>query len=404
VHVEIFSIGFGPELFGWNDAKGTRWKFSLVPLGGYVKMYGDTDPASARAEDIESIPAARMSEAFFAKPVAQRAAIVFAGPAINYIFAIIVMAFVFAINGQPLTPPHAAAVISGSAAEKAGFKPGDNIIAIDGESVQSFEDIRRSMLISLDQELTFTVDRGGENLEIKALPEKKEHKDRFGFKSSRGFLGLVSPQHAVPLEKIVNVDGKVIEEGDDIHSVIEPLFGRDFWIEIDGGGEEVDRYIVSPQAEMNPDFLNVDYVVLSAGEPEIFVKYSPVEAGLRALYETWSITSGTLEALGQMFTGQRSAQELGGLIRIGAIAGDVAQNGAVALLMFAALLSINLGLINLFPIPVLDGGHLVFYALEAIRGKPVPEKAQDYAFKAGFVILIGLMLFANVNDLVQLFL
>ena len=406
VRVEIFSIGFGPELFGCDDSHGTRWKFSLIPLGGYVKMYGDMDPASAGTEEAETIPADRMKEAFFAKPVGQRAAIVFAGPAINYIFAAIVMAFVFAFNGQPLTSPQAAAVVADSAAEKAGFQPGDMVTAIDGESVRSFEDIRRAMLVSLDQERIFTVERvGGEVVDLTAMPEKKEQQDRFGFKSSRGFLGLVSPQHAMPLERIVRVDGQDVDGADAVRAALERRFDRSFWIEIGGADEAMDRYYVAPRRDMNPDFETAEHIVLASAEAEIFVKYSPLAAAGHAIGETWSITASTLEAIGQMFTGRRSAQELGGLIRIGAMAGDVAQSGVIAFLMFTALLSINLGLINLFPIPVLDGGHLVFYAIEALRGgRPVPEKAQDYAFRAGFVVLIALMLFANINDLVQLFL
>lgn len=412
VRVEIFSIGFGPELFGINDSHGTRWKFSLIPLGGYVKMYGDTDPASAGHEGGEVIPEARKHEAFYNKPVGQRAAIVFAGPAINYVFAIVVMAAVFSFQGQPLTKPQAASIVVGSAADKAGFMPGDVITAIDGEDIRSFQDIRRAMLVSLDQKLVFTVERGEETLEIAAAPEKKEQKDRFGFKSSRGILGIVSPDHALPLSRIVRVDGQEVEMNADgavveqsVRDLISSRFGRSFEIELAANDADVrgEIFHVAPRAEMNSELASLDYVVLGADEPDIFIKYTPVSAIGYSIYESWDITVSTLKALGQMIVGQRSAQELGGLIRIGAIAGDVAQNGWIALCMFAALLSINLGLINLFPIPVLDGGHLVFYALEAARGKPVPEKAQDYAFKAGFAILICLMLFANVNDLVQIF-
>jgi regulator of sigma E protease len=410
VRVETFSIGFGPELFGINDSHGTRWKFSLIPLGGYVKMYGDTDPASASHVEEEDIPDSKKHEAFYSKTVGQRSAIVFAGPAINYIFAIIVMALVFSFQGQPLTKPQAAAIVAGSAAETAGFEPGDMIKAINGESIRSFESIRRAMLVSLDDESVFTVKRGEREIELTAVPEKKEHTDRFGFKSSRGFLGIVSPEHAVPLSRIVKVDGRDVdlsEDGavveDSARDLISERFGRSFWVELDNGVAENDRFFITPQQGMNVDFAEVGYLVLAFEEPEIFVKYTPLQALGYSIYESWDITVSTFQALGQMIVGQRSAQELGGLIRIGAIAGDVAQNGFIALCMFAALLSINLGLINLFPIPVLDGGHLVFYALEAIRGKPVPEQAQEYAFKAGFVFLIALMLFANINDLVQIF-
>ena len=402
VRVEIFSIGFGPELFGFDDAHGTRWKFSLVPLGGYVKMYGDADPASAGHEDSDAIPDTKRHEAFFAKPVAQRAAVVFAGPAINYVYAIIVMAFVFAFNGQSLTPPYASAVVGGSAAETAGFMPHDEIIAINGEAVRSFEDIRKSVLVGLDEKRIFTVVRDGQEVDLTAYPDKKQEEDRFGFSSSRGFLGITGAQHAVLLKTITSVDGAAVEGAEAVRAALQDKIDgeKPFWIGV--GGD--DRFLVSPQRAMNADFDNQDYLALSDGREDIIMQYSPLQALGHATVEVWSTTTSTLQALGQMFTGARSATELGGLIRIGALAGDIAQKGFIALIMFSALLSVNLGLLNLFPIPVLDGGHLVFYAIEAASGKPVSEKAQDIAFRFGFGFLIAVMAFANINDIVQLFL
>lgn len=402
VRVETFSIGFGPELFGADDSHGTRWKFSLIPLGGYVKMYGDTDPASAGHEDSQAIPDAHKHEAFFAKPVAQRAAIVFAGPAINYVYAVIVMALVFAFNGQSLTPPYASAVIGGSAAERAGFMPHDEIVAINGEFVRSFEDIRRSVLVGLDEERVFTVIRDGREIDLTAVPEKKEEEDRFGFASSRGFLGITGAQHAILLKSIKMVGEQEVETLDDVRAALKARIGQGtpFWIAL----EHNDHFLINPLPAMNEDLDGQDYIALSNGDEEILVHYGPLEAVQHAGLEVWNTTVSTLQALGQMVSGTRSASELGGLIRIGALAGDVAQKGFVALLIFSALLSVNLGLLNLFPIPVLDGGHLVFYAIEAVSGKPVPEKAQDYAFRVGFGFLIVVMAFANINDIVQLFL
>ncbi|HCQ70874.1 MAG TPA: RIP metalloprotease RseP, partial [Rhodospirillaceae bacterium] len=175
---------------------------------------------------------------------------------------------------------------------------------------------------------------------------------------------------------------------------------KPFWIGV--GGD--DRFLVSPQRAVNADFDSQDYLALSDGREDIVMQYSPLQALGHATVEVWSTTTSTLQALGQMFTGARSATELGGLIRIGALAGDIAQKGFIALIMFSALLSVNLGLLNLFPIPVLDGGHLVFYAIEAASGKPVSEKAQDIAFRFGFGFLVAVMAFANINDIVQLFL
>ncbi|MGB4058335.1 MAG: site-2 protease family protein, partial [Alphaproteobacteria bacterium] len=200
VKVEVFSIGFGKELFGFNDRAGTRWKICLVPLGGFVKMFGDVDPSSARFLDgveepedgsVRPLTLHERKQAFFAKPIWQRALIVFAGPAINYIFAIILLTGLFVAVGQPVTPPVAAAVIGNSSAAKHGFLPHDLLISIDGKKIKDFDDIRQNMMISLDEERTFLIERDGKEMEIKARAEKIEVKDRFGFQHSMGVLGLI---------------------------------------------------------------------------------------------------------------------------------------------------------------------------------------------------------------------
>lgn len=433
VRVENFSIGFGREIFGYDDKNGTRWKFSLIPLGGYVKLYGDVDPASAQHTDIvegeEGAPPRPMTDAekeqaFFNKPVWKRAAVVFAGPAINYIFAIILMAGLFMVNGQPVTPPVAAAVVGGSNAEKYEFQPGDKILSIGGKTIYSFQDIRREMMIALDEEREFVIDRNGEEMTILAKPEKIEIEDRFGFKHSRGVLGLISPRHALQIKTLKTIDGIVFEE-DDIDGKRQALIermGSAFNVQI-MRGDELETLTIRPMAEYNKiligeentpqeasenedneeDSVRMDEILyLTNSDQNVFVQHSFTSALSQAVKQTYVITVGTLEALGQMITGTRSATELGGIIRIGAVAGDMAQQGLIALIMFTALLSINLGLINLFPIPMLDGGHLVFYFFEAILGKPIPEQIQEYAFRVGLVMLVCLMVFANLNDILQL--
>ena len=419
VKVEAFSIGFGKELFGFEDKRGTRWKFSLIPLGGYVKLFGDTDPASAgHTENVEGDEAekprpmteAEKKQAFFAKPVWQRALVVAAGPAINYLFAIIILAGLFAINGQPVTPGSAAAVVEGSAADKNGFEPHDLILSIDGNDVRDFEDIRREMMIALDTSKHFVVQRGDEVLDIHATPEKVTLEDRFGFPHSKGILGVMSPRNAIDISTIRKVDGREFAE-DDVEGVaaaISSRLGSIFRITIPSSDDE-QTLIIQPVVENNEAFGDLDapdgrILYLSSGDANTYAKYPVHEAIWEATKESWVITRSTLEALGQMVTGTRSATELGGIIRIGALAGDMAKQGIVALVLFSALLSINLGFINLLPIPLLDGGHLLFYFFEAIRGQPIPEQVQEYAFRAGFVFLIAVMVFANLNDLIQLFL
>ena len=415
VRVETFSIGFGKELFGWTDKKDTRWKVSLIPLGGYVKMFGDTDPASAghaegvkEGEKIRPFTKAEKEVAFYTKPVSKRAAIVFAGPAINFIFAIILLFGLYSFHGQPVTPPQASAIIVGSAADKAGFEPHDKIISIDGEKVSRFEDIRRIVLVALDTELEFLVERGGEKIALNATPEKQEMEDRFGFKHSRGMLGIIGPSQGVAVDNIVEVNGLTVKDGDEARAALMRNMGKPIRIEFDQGKETInalDVFLYEDKNEDLTDKMSLDYGVLivADGESEKILQHGPWNGFKASIEETFDITASTLKALGQIFTGTRSATELGGIIRIGAIAGDMAQAGFLALITFTALLSINLGLINLFPIPMLDGGHLVFYAVEALKGGPVSEKVQEYAFRFGFAVLIGIMLFANVNDLVQLF-
>ncbi len=418
VRVEIFSIGFGKEIFGITDKKGTRWKFSIIPLGGYVKMYGDVDPASAQHlngveekdqdgnEQFRPFSEEERSEAFFAKPVGQRAAVVFAGPAINFLFAIILLAGLYMSYGQPVTPPVAASVIAGTAADEAGFQPHDEIISIDGKPIHRFEQIRRAVMIGLDTERRFTVLRGGEEVEIIAAPQRSIDQDHHGFRHSRGLLGIINPGHGLMLDAIIEIDGVALEDKAAIRAALTERMDTTFPIRLAGGGEN-DVWIVHPVRDLNQSLIDSedpDHVILnlSGGVDSALLRHGPVQAVGAAIAETVNITTSTLTALGQMFTGTRSATELGGIIRIGAIAGDMAQAGLIALITFTALLSINLGLINLFPIPMLDGGHLVFYAAEAVRGAPIPDQVQEYAFRLGLVILIGIMLFANLNDIVQL--
>ena len=443
VRVEIFSIGFGKELFGWTDKNETRWKFSLIPLGGYVKMFGDTDPASAGHDDsIEEDGQKRemteqeRAEAFFFKPVWKRALVVAAGPGINYLFALILLTGLFVFNGKPVTPPSAGAVIVGSAADKAGFHPQDLIVSIDGVPIRDFEEIRRAMMVGLDYTKTFVVKRDGQNIELKATPERVVDQDRFGFSHTRGVLGVLSPKGAIDLYSIIEIDGRGYSS-EDVQAVrrgLEAHIGKPVSIRVDtgligrkvledgsleevalfSGDEEAAKarfkdYVVQPIEvplldHEDPNHMDGRALGLAEDVDRAVIKFAPFEAGVMALRETWSITTSTLEAIGQIIVGTRSTKELGGIVRIGAIAGDMAQQGIIAMVLFTALLSINLGLINLFPIPLLDGGHLVFYFFEALLGKPVPEQVQEYAFRAGFVFLIGLMAFANLNDILQLIL
>ncbi|HKT54695.1 MAG TPA: RIP metalloprotease RseP [Caulobacteraceae bacterium] len=328
VRVQIFSIGFGPELLGWTDRVGTRWKLSLIPVGGYVKMFGDADVSSMPGERVEDMSEAEKAVSFFHKRLMQRAEIVAAGPAANFLFAIVVLSGFFMTVGQPFTPADIGEIVPGSAAEHAGLKPKDTIVAIDGKPIERFEDIQQMVGLDDGEALQLTVRRDGQNLSLSATPTVEEEKDIFGNVHRIGRLGIKRT------------------------------------------GTE-------------------------------FVRRDPVSAVWRAVGETWNIASGTLTAAGQMVMGRRTADELGGPIAIAQMSGVVARVGIVDLIRFMALLSVNLGLINLFPIPILDGGHLLFYAAEAIRGRPLGQRAQEYGFRVGLALVLTLMIFVTWNDLVH---
>ncbi len=347
VKIEKFSIGFGPELFGRVDRHGTRWKVCVVPLGGYVQMFGDSDPASGNHNDevkgddgeTRQMTDEERKVAFFAQSLLKRSLIVVAGPAVNYIFAIILLTGLYIFHGQPYTPSIAATLVEGAPAEAAGVQPDDKIIKIDGVSVTRFEDLSQAVAVNLNNEMNFTIVHStGKNtwdyenpVDIKITPAVIDITDRFGFKHSMGRIGIISPP----------------------------------------------------------------------GQSEL-LEHGFMGALGNSLKETWNLTRLTLKGVRQMITGERSPKELGGILRIGAYAGEFAQAGIISLITFTALLSINLGLINLFPIPLLDGGHLVFYIIEFLKGKPLSPQSQEYALRTGFVIVISFMLFATWNDLMQL--
>jgi regulator of sigma E protease len=330
VRVEVFSIGFGPEVFGWWDRTGTRWKFSTIPLGGYVKMFGDSDASSGLpVPGLARLAPAEREVSFHYKRLGQRVAIVAAGPAANFLFAVVVLAILFTTYGQPFTPAEVGQVQPGSAAEQGGIQPGDVIRRIDGSTVHRFEDVQQIVRLNPGVPMSIVVTRDGQEQTLRVTPSRTELTDRFGNHYQIGLLGIAR------------------------------------------SGME-------------------------------YVKRDPATAIVQAGAETWNLSVSTLKAIWQIIIGTRATDELGGPLRIAQMSGEVAQGGVVAVLWFMAVLSINLGLINLFPVPVLDGGHLLFYAAEALRGKPLGQRAQEYGFRIGLALVLTLMVFATWNDLVHL--
>ncbi len=330
VNIEIFSIGFGREIFGWHDSQGTRWKVCWIPLGGYVKFRGDANAASLPQATSEPI----VEGNFHGKPVWQRAAVVAAGPMANFILAIALFTGLFAFVGIPTTEPRAQSVVAGSAAEKVGIAPGDLITAVDGRSVETFNDLVRAVQFRGGETLDLQIDRGGTPITLKIVPEIKVESDGFGGTVKIGRLGI----------KIENKDG------------VTPMRKLPF-----------------------------------------------TEAVAKGTEQTWQIVSLTFGSLGKIFKGEESAKQIGGMISMGKAAGDAASRGVYGFMGLIAFFSVSIGIINLFPVPMLDGGHLVYYAIEAVRGKPVGQQAQEWGFRVGLSLVVMLMAFGFGNDLTRVF-
>jgi regulator of sigma E protease len=331
IRVAAFSIGFGRELAGFNDRRGTRWKLSLIPLGGYVRFEGDENAASMPdPEVLASTPPSERRGLFHFAPLWRRFAVVAAGPVANFILAILIFAVVFATLGRPNTLPVANTVMEGSAAERAGFQPGDRILSVDGETIDSFSDLQGIVMLAADETLSIVVERNGEELTLTAVPDRREQPDGLGGTHRIGVLGITS--------------GAVSVERDD------PL------------------------------------TALAAGAAE-----------------TWNIVERTMTYIGRLLSGQESAEQLSGPVRIGQISGAVASSGGIpGLIYLTAVLSVSIGLFNLFPVPMLDGGHLLFYLIEAVRGRPLSPRVQDIGFRIGFALVIMLFIFVTVNDIANL--
>jgi regulator of sigma E protease len=334
VKVDAFAIGFGPELFGFNDRHGTRWRVAAIPLGGYVRFHGDDSAASTpdrRAIAAMSVEEKRVS--FFMQPVWKRAAIVAAGPIANFILAVMIFAAVLMYFGRQSVLPRVDAVQPGSVAEVAGFKPGDLVLTIDGREIETFADMQRVVGASPGEALKIVVERGPAQLTLTATPQLKETKDNFGNVHRIGMLGIT--RSATAADVVTN-------------------------------------------------------------------RYGPLEALKLGAEETWFVVESTLKYIAGIVAGREAADQLGGPIRIAQVSGQVATISFAALLHLTAVLSVSIGLLNLFPVPLLDGGHLLFYAIEAVRGRPLSDKAQELGFRIGLAIVLMLMIVATWNDIVHL--
>ena len=330
VRILVFSIGFGRELAGFTDRHGTRWKIAAVPLGGYVKFFGDENAASVPDRStIEAMSEVDRRESFFHQSLAKRAAIVAAGPIANFILAILIFAAVFLVYGRPDNTARVEGITANSAAAAAGFRLGDVVVEIDGRSIASFTDMQRVVRARAEQKLEIVIQRDGRDVVLAAVPTPTEVTDNFGKVHRYGILGIEGPKERL--------------------------------------------------------------------------KVGPIGAVASGIEESWSIIDDTFSYLGRMVTGRESADQLGGPVGIALMSGEAAKLGFDVLIRWVGAISVSIGLLNLFPIPLLDGGHLLFYGLEALRGRPLSDRTQEIGFRIGFAIVLMLLVFATYNDIPRLF-
>jgi len=334
IRILAFSVGFGPELVGFTDKHGTRWKISAIPLGGYVRFFGDADAASRPDGTMaEELTEEERAQTLNGAKLWKRAVTVAAGPLANFLLAIVIFAGMFATMGKPVSDPVVADIKPGSAAEAAGIARGDVLVALDGRAIETFDDVVRYITMRPEVPVEVTVRRNGEEIDFPLVPQRAETSDRFGNKMQVGQIGIITDQQA--------------------------------------GNFRV-------------------------------VQLSPVEAVWEGVRQTGHIVTGTFDYIGNMIAGRMNADQLGGPVRVVQASGQMATLGVIALLNLAAVLSVSLGLLNLFPVPVLDGGHLVLYAIEAVRGRPMGQGAQEIAFRIGMAMILSLMVFATWNDISRL--
>lgn len=331
IYATTFSIGFGKEIFGFNGKDGTRWRFAMIPLGGYVKFFGDENAASTTGGETAEMSDEDKARSFRHASLIRRALTVVAGPMANFILTIIIFSSVFYTQGRMVVDPVVTEVIAGSPAESAGIQSGDLFLSVDGKQVEVFNDLKRYISSRPETEVEIVIKRDGEERSIFLTPERKTLQDNFGNDIEQGVMGV----SVLPVEG-VNVRSQ---------------------------------------------------------------QFSVTGAVGEAFSESWYIVTRTFDYIGNIFVGRESAAQLSGPIGIAKVSGQVASLGVLALIQLTAVISLSIGLLNLMPIPILDGGHLVFYLFEAILGRPLEKRTQEIALSIGMMLLISLMVFTTYNDI-----
>lgn len=511
IRVMAFSIGFGPEIVGFTDSHGTRWKLSLIPLGGYVRFFGDEDASSKTDVDqLLAMTEEERAQSFAGAKLWKRAATVAAGPIANFLLAIAIFAVLFSIYGRTVADPVVAMVTRDGAAAEAGIEPGDRLVAIDGSKVSTFDEVQRYVGLRPGRTIVLTVERDGQNRDFRIVPKLIEDTDQFGNKMEMGRIGIAlvdpvvtaveqggpaakagvqagdrliavdgnnvatyydigryvaerpgksivltiqrngvirdfpivaetlvdtdasgdkkdvgsigiapidplvasiasdSPAQAAGLEigeRVLSVDGRNIGSIGEVQRLAAAHADKSMTLTVKRDGQTRDVTVTPRKSEETDVFgaqAEIASIGITDGQTPIKLRYEaygPLRALAEGVKQTGSIVSGTFEYIGNVIGGYMKADQLGGPIRVAQLSGQMATLGFSAVLQFAAILSVSIGLLNLMPVPVLDGGHLMFYAIEAVRGKPLGARAQDIAFRIGFAMVLSLMVFATWNDI-----
>ncbi|MGM0586734.1 MAG: RIP metalloprotease RseP, partial [Pseudomonadota bacterium] len=408
IHAEVFSIGFGKELAGWNDRRGTRWRVAALPLGGYVKFLGDADAASAGAdsEKLQGLSADQRAHAFPNAALWKRALAVSAGPAFNFLLAIVVYAGLALSLGVGSDKP-VVGVVDATAGPAFELREGDRVLAVQGREIESFGDILPAFEAASDAEpgrarFELRIERGGAEQVVETGP---------AVPPVIGGVGPDSPAERAGLkagERIVSADGESVRSFSDLQRVVIDAGGEAVTLIVEGGDGTRREVTLTPQ--MNPvptsgGGIEMRPLIGVTAQPLIgaeTVTPGPIEAVGVGVQRTWQVIASSLAYVGAIVTGEADSSGLGGPIKIASLSGEAAAGGLVSFLGMIAMISTSIGLINLFPIPVLDGGHLVFYAIEAVRGRPLGEKAAEAATGVGLALVLLLMVFVTYNDIMGL--
>jgi regulator of sigma E protease len=419
VKADVFSIGFGKEIAGFTDRRGTRWKLAALPLGGYVQFAGDMNPTSQPSQEWLDLPDEERALTFQSKPLWQRALIVAAGPLTNLLLAVAIVAGFAMAFGRPVGVPEVAGFTPRSDAQAAGVALGDTIVAIDGHEIDNFSDVPERVAIRGGHTVWLTVDRDGKRLQIPVRLRRQVFRDEFGNQSQGADLGVdfvpakvggvlpKSPASKAGLkvgDVIVAVDGAKVSGFEELAEMLARRPGQTVAISVTRGG----RSLVFPVQLASVPTRNAQGKTIHVGQLGVEAGYGKVVpvGFLEALGIGWRQSVDTVEmeatGLGQILTGNRPVKELGGPLKIAKFSGEQLSLGWRNFVGFVALISINLAFINLLPIPALDGGHLAFYAAEAVRRKPASPRSQEWAFRTGIAFVLALMLFVTINDIVSL--